>query len=206
MEPITPDIIIQLMFIAFVMVLFSILLNKILGLKPSKMKEIRDKAQNLRERVRQAEILGDTILMQQLQVETMQMMKDMLKKQLVPMCIRCLIFIGIFIVISIFYGQYEYWFWIYFLFSFSFSMIAMGLSYAYKKVKRKEDKRKIFAKEIMESIYPSQQLQLQGSGFHLTGHPATESQDSTNFQESPNAKEENQKVEKSDDWKDRMQN
>ena len=206
MEPITPDIILQLMFIAFVMVLFSLLLNKILGVKPSKMKEIRDKARNLRERVRQAEILGDPVLTQQLQVETMQMMKDMLKKQLVPMCIRCLIFIGIFIVISMFYGQYEYWFWIYFLFSFSFSMIAMGLRYAYKKIRGKEDKRKVFAKEIMESIYPSQQFQLQSSGFHLSGHPATESQDSSNFQESTNVKEENQKVEKSDEWKDRIQN
>jgi len=204
--PITTDVIFQLMVISFVLVLISLGLNKILGVKPSRMKEIRDKARNLRERVRQAEILGDPVLMQQLQAETMQMMRDMLKKQLIPMCIRCVIFLGIFVVMSLVYGQYEYWFWFYFLFSFSFSMVAMGLRYAYKKITGKGDKKKSFAKEIMEFVYPTQQFKLQNSGFHIEGHPATESQDSFNSLESTTKEEENQKVEKPDAWKDKMQN
>lgn len=204
--PITTDIIFELMIISFVLVLISLGLNKILGVKPSKMKEIRDKARNLRERVRQAEILGDSILMQQLQVETMQMMRDMLKKQLIPMCIRCFIFLGIFVIISLVYGQYEYWFWFYFLFSFSFSMAAMGLRYAYKKITGKEDKKKSFAKEIMEFVYPSKQFSSQKSGFHIEGHPATETQDVINNLERTKVDVQNQKVQKPDAWKDKMQN
>ncbi|MFX1259118.1 MAG: hypothetical protein ACFFAN_14785, partial [Promethearchaeota archaeon] len=153
-EPITTEIIIQLMFIAVIMVFFGMLLNKILGVKTSKMKEIRDKAKNLQQRVRQAEILGDTQLLQQLNLETMQLMKQMLIKQIIPLLVRCVIFIGIFIVISMIYSQYEYWFWIYFLFSFTFSMIAMGVRYLYKKATGKEDKRKVLSKEIMQTVYP----------------------------------------------------
>jgi len=206
LKPLTTDIIFELMFIALAMVLFSLLLNKILGVKTSKMREIRTKAKNLRERVRQAEILGDPVLTQQLQVETMALMKHMLKKQLIPMCVRCLIFIGIFIIISMLYSQYEYWFWIYFLFSFSFSMIVFGIKYLYKRVTKKKDKRKGFAKEIMESIYPKQRSTLQSPGFHLAGHPTTESQNLSNSQELTNGDEEKQEVEESDAWKNRIQN
>ena len=206
LKPLTTDVIFELMFIALAMVFFSLLLNKLLGVKTSKMKEIRDKAKNLRERVRQAEILGDAVLMQQLQIETMALMKHMLKKQLIPMCVRCLIFLGIFIIISMLYNQYEYWFWLYFLFSFSFSMIVFGIKYLYKRITKKEDKRKGFAKEIMESIYPKQSSALQSSGFHLEGHPATESQNVSNSQELTNGDEEKKEVEKPDAWKDKIQN
>ena len=203
-EPITTDIILQLMVVAFVMVLFSLLLNKILGVKPSKMKETRDKARNLRERVRQAEILGDSVLMQQLQVETMQMMRDMLKKQLLPLVIRCVIFIGIYIVIGMVYGQYENWFWIYFLFSFSFSMISLGLKYGFKKITGKEDKRKSFAKEIMTSIYPAKRGQ--SFGLNLPGHSEEEFKKTQISHELADQSKEEQEIETSDDWKDRIQN
>ena len=206
LKPLTTDVIFELMFIALAMVLFGLLLNKILGVKTSRMREIRDKAKNLRERVRQAEILGDPVLTQQLQVETMALMKHMLKKQLIPMCVRCFIFIGIFIIISMLYSKYEYWFWIYFLFSFSFSMVVFGIKYLYKRVIKKEDKRKGFAKEIMESIYPKQSSTLQSPGFHLAGHPATESQNISNSQELTNGDEKKQEVEESDAWKNRIQN
>ena len=206
LKSLTNDVIVELMFIALAMVLFSLLLNKLLGVRTSKMREIRDKAKNLRERVRQAEVLGDTVLMQQLQIETMALMKDMLKKQLIPMCVRCLIFLVIFIIISMLYNQYEYWFWIYFLFSFSFSMIVFGIKYLYKRITKKEDKRKGFAKEIMESIYPKQSSILQSSGFHLEGHSATESQNISPSQELTNGDEEIKEVEKPDAWKDKIQN
>ena len=200
-EPLTVDIIYELMFISFALVLFGLLLNKLLGVKPSKMKEIRDKAKNLRERIRQAEILGDQVLLQQLQVETMQLMKIMLKKQLVPMCIRCVIFLGIFIVLSMVYGQYEFWFWIYFLFSFSFSMAAFGLRYLYKKVRKKEDKRKSFAKEIMELVYPKSQIQT--AGFTLTGHTDAEFQTSSTSEDITDQNSEEEKP--ADSWKDKLQ-
>ena len=199
-EPLTIDIVYELMFISFALVLFGLLLNKILGVKPSKMKEIRDKAKNLQERVRQAEILGDTVLMQQLQVETMTLMKTMFKKQLVPMCIRCIIFIGIYFVMLMVYGQYEYWFWIYFLFSFGFSMAAFGLRYLYKRITKKEDKRKQFSKEIMELIYPKSQIQT--AGLSLTGHTDAEFQTPSTSEETTDDSSEEQKQ---DGWKDKLQ-
>jgi len=91
-------------------------------------------------------------------------------------------------------------------FSFSFSMIVFGIKYLYKRVTKKEDKRKGFAKEIMESIYPKQSSTLQSSGFHLEGHPATESQNISNSQELTNGDEEKKEVEMPDAWKDRIQN
>ena len=199
-EPLTIDIIYQLMFISFALVLFGLLLNKILGVRPSKMKEIRDMAKNLQERVRQAEILQDHVLMQQLQVETKQLMLMMMKKQCVPMFIRCIIFIGIYFVMLMVYGQYEYWFWIYFLFSFSFSMAAFGLRYLYKRITKKEDKRKQFSKEIMELIYPKSQIQT--AGLSLTGHIDAEFQTPSTSEETTDDSSEEQKQ---DGWKDKLQ-
>ena len=45
LKPLTNDVIFELMFIALAMVLFSLLLNKLLGVRTSKMREIRDKAE-----------------------------------------------------------------------------------------------------------------------------------------------------------------
>ena len=85
-------------------------------------------------------------------------------------------------------------------------MIVFGIKYLYKRITKKEDKRKGFAKEIMESIYPKQSSALQSSGFHLEGHPATESQNISNSQELTNGDEEKKEVEKLDAWKDKIQN
>ncbi len=202
-EPLTNEIILQLMFVALFMVFFGMLLNWILGLKPSKMKELRKKAKNLRERFHQAQILGDALLIQQLNLETMQLMKVMLKKQLLPLGIRCVIFLGIFIVIGMIFGQYEFWFWIYFLFSLIFGMSAMGIRYLYKKATGKEDKRKLFAKEIMGSILPSKQ----GSLIHLPGQPdSSEALNSLDTQEESKSDKESKESDKTDAWKDRIQN
>jgi len=203
-EPITIEIIYQLMLISLILVIFGLLLNKILGIKQSKMKEIRNKALNLKERLRQAQLLGDTMLLQQLQLETMQLMKQMLKKQIIPMSIRCVIFIVIFIFISMIYSKYEYWIWWYILFSFSFSISTMLLGRLYKKVTGKEDKTKAFAKEIMGTIAPQQSMYMQG--LQLPGHPTTEIQNTRATQEAPRLENVNQKPDKTDSWKEKIQN
>ena len=203
-EPITIEIIYQLMGISFLLVIFGLGLNRILGIRQSKMKEIRNKALNLKERLRQAEVLGDTMLLQQLQLETMQLMKQMLKKQIIPMSIRCVIFIVIFIFISMVYSKYEYWIWFYILFSFIFSISAMLLGRLYKKITGKEDKTKAFAKEIMGTIAPQQSMYMQG--LNLPGHPTTEVQNPQSIQEAPLLDNDNQKTEKTDAWKEKIQN
>lgn len=149
-------IVIQIMFIALGMVIFSTLLNRIFGVKFKDMKEIQDRVFNNQERMRNARALGDTHMMQELQMESVVLMKSMMKKQFIPMCVRCIIFMGIFAVIGFIYAPYDFWFMTYFLFSLLFSFSAMGIRYAYKKMAHKEDKTKIMSREIMGMLNPTQ--------------------------------------------------
>ena len=198
-EPITIEIIFELMYISMGLVIFGLILNKILGLKSSAMKELRYNAKNIQERLIQAQVLGDSRIIQELHVETMQLMKQMLKKQLLPMGIRCVIFLGIFFVISFFYGHYEYWFWIYFLWSLSFSLLSFGLTKLYKKVTGKEDKRKTFAKELMSTISPGQQ-----SSFFISS-TSSETLNSSKNNHELKSEGDNQESKRSNAWKDRIQ-
>ncbi len=142
-------IILQIMFIALGMVLFSSLFNKIFGIKLKDMKELQEKSFNMQERMRNAQELGDREMMQELQLESMTLMKTMMTKQFMPMCARCIVFMIIFAVIGFFYAPYDFWFATYFLFSLLFSFSAMGLKYAYKRVTHKEDKTKSSFRELM---------------------------------------------------------
>lgn len=201
LEPITTDIIFELMYISLGLVIFGLILNKLLGLKSSVMKEIRDDAKNLQERLKQAQVLGDPRIMQELQGETMQLMKQMLKKQFLPMGIRCVIFLGIFFVLSFYYGGYEYWYWVYFLWSLGFSLSVFGLTKAYKKVTGKEDEKKSLAKEIAASLGPKQR-----SSFYISNVSSVKTQDSPIDDQASKSDEGNQESEESDAWKDRLQN
>lgn len=199
LEPITTDIIFELMYISLGLVIFGLILNKILGLKSSVMKEIRNDAKNLKERLKQAQILGDPRIMQELQAETMQLMKQMLKKQFLPMGIRCIIFLGIFFILSFYYGGYEYWYWVYFLWSLGFSLSVFGLTKAYKKVTGKEEEKKSLAKEIAASLG-------QRSSYFISNVSSIETQDSQIDDQTSKNDEENQESKESDSWKDRLQN
>ena len=148
-------IIIQIMFIALGMVLFSSLFNKLFGLNLKDMRELQEKGLNLQERTRSAQALGDIQLMRDLQMESVTLMKSMMKKQFVPMCARCIVFLSIFAVIGIIYAPYDFWFMTYFLFSLLFSFSAMGLKYVYKKATHKED-TKVISRELMGILSPNQ--------------------------------------------------
>jgi len=199
LEPITTEIIFELMYISLGLSIFGLILNKILGLKSSVMKEIRDDAKNLQDRLKQAQVLGDPRIMQELQAETMQLMKQMLKRQFLPMGIRCIIFLGIFYILSFYYGGYEYWYWVYFLWSLGFSLSVFGLTKAYKKVTGKEEEKKRLAKEIAASLG-------QRSSYFISNVSSIETQDSQIDDHTSNNDEENQESEESDSWKDRLQN
>ncbi|MHA1468718.1 MAG: hypothetical protein ACTSP6_11675 [Promethearchaeota archaeon] len=199
LEPITTEIIFELMYISLGLSIFGLILNKILGLKSSVMKEIRNDAKNLQDRLKQAQVLGDPRIMQELQAETMQLMKQMLKKQFLPMGIRCIIFLGIFFILSFYYGGYEYWYWVYFLWSLGFSLSVFGLTKAYKKVTGKEEEKKSLAKEIAASLG-------QRSSYFISNVSSIETQDSQIDDQTSKNDEENQEPEESDSWKDRLQN
>ena len=160
-------IILIILFITIGMTIFSMLLNKILGLKKEEMKKIREQALNLRERMRNAQVLGDPQLLIQIQKETMQLTNQMMKKQLVPMCLRCFIFIGIFTTLSFILADYDSgllpfplwifgsgWFAIYFVFSISFSLLIYGFKRLYKRYIKQETKSQSYLREIMGLISP----------------------------------------------------
>jgi hypothetical protein len=203
LEPLTTEIIFQLMWISIGLVIFGYILNWILGLKPEIMKKIRDDARNLQERLRQAQILGDETLMLQLQQETMSLMKTMLKKQLAPMAIRCVIFLGIFALLSFYFGMYEYWFWVYFGFSLGFSLLAFGIRKLFLRVTGKASKKDQF-RDLMGSLGGTQQ----GMGpFHVSSqieNTSLESSDSQKLTSLETEIEEPDEKLNTGSWKDKI--
>ncbi|MFX1453483.1 MAG: hypothetical protein ACFFCM_21820 [Promethearchaeota archaeon] len=203
LEPLTTEVIIQLMWITIGLVIFGNILNWILGLKPEVMKKIRNDARNLQERLRQAQILGDELLMFQLQQETMDLMKQMLKKQLAPMAIRCVIFLGIFFLLSFQFGMYEYWFWVYFAFSLGFSLLAFGIRKLFLKVTGKETKKDNF-RDLMGSLGGTQQ----GMGpFHISSQMGDRSLETSDLQKQNSLEtnvQEPAESENSGSWKDKI--
>ena len=196
-------VILQILFITIGMFIFGIVLNKILGKSKETIKDFTEKALNLKERMRNAQVLDDTQLMSQLQREMMQLTKQTMLKQFIPICLRCSIFIGIFAVLSFIYTDYDSgllpfpllffgsgWFAFYFLFSISISLIAYGVKRLYKKLTGKDIRTQKDLRELMQIMSPAPQR----SGFSL---PLT-SETSTSVQE------EDQPEEK-DSWKKRVQ-
>ncbi|MFW9772175.1 MAG: EMC3/TMCO1 family protein [Promethearchaeota archaeon] len=199
------DIILQIMLISMGMVALSLLLNRLLGINLNTAKEMREKALNLQERMRTAQITGDVQALLKLQQESTSLMKQMMKKQLIPTCLRCIVFLGIFAIIGIFYANYasgllpffipllgDGWVALYFLFSLSFSLLAYGIKRLYRKITGKTDPKARISKEVMDVLSPRSEET--GSGFQLT-RPLQSS-----FQNS----EQEKKTEKLDSWKDRI--
>lgn len=194
-------IILQIMFISLGMVALGLILNKFLGINLQSARELRDKAQNIQERMRTAQATGNAQEMFALQRESTALMKQMMKKQLIPSCIRCVVFLGIFALIGVFYMNYasgllpfvipllgDGWVAIYFLFSIGFSLLLWGVKKLYRKLTGKVDARSKISKEILEVLSPTSQGT--ASGFQIPT-PA------------PSGSEETEKL---DSWKDRIKN
>ncbi|TFG24643.1 MAG: DUF106 domain-containing protein [Promethearchaeota archaeon] len=157
-------IILQIFFITLGMVAFSMILNKIMGLDPKSAKEIREKAKNLQERMRNAQSTSDSQQLHSLQQESMQLYKEMMKKQLLPSCVRCFIFWGIFAIIGLFYNPYgalldfpilffgDGWVAVYFLFSIGISLLIYLIKRIYRKITGKQDPRKTDITEIRSML------------------------------------------------------
>ena len=148
------EIIIQIMLITITMVGVGEILNRIMGVKSDAVRELREKSINLRERMKMAQLTGETQIMMDLQRESMELTKIMMKKQMIPSCVRCIIFMGLFAVFGAVYAGYEVgllpfpilifgsgWFAVYFLFSITFSLILYGFKRLYRKLTGKEVKR-----------------------------------------------------------------
>ncbi len=164
-------VILQIMFIALALVIFGRFFNKFFGLTAKGMKKYREEARNLQERFNNARIVGDVQMLLQVQTDIKLLTKQMMKRQFLPMCLRCFIFLGIIIVLMIIYAPYgsallpfpllffgSGWFAIYFLFSLGFSLLFYVIKKIYKKMTGKEEKSASFLRELMSMIVPSQNL------------------------------------------------
>jgi len=206
------EIIIQIMFITLAMVGLSEILNRVFGLNMDTAREMRENSRNLQERMKTARLTGNSQEMLELQQESIALTKVMMKKQMIPSCVRCAIFMGIFGLIGGIYIDYGVgllpfpilffgtgWFAVYFLFSISFSLILYGLKRLYRKLTGKEDKRRKASKEILGMLSPesgSQQGNLQLTRPIPNRLPAVD--DTVGEQEDGYGEPE------SDTWKDRI--
>jgi hypothetical protein len=203
----TADIIIQIFLITVAMVAFSEFLNKLMGSNMDTARDLRDKAKNIQERMKTAQLTHDMGELFKLQQESIQLSKQMMKKQLIPSCVRCLIFFGIFAILSIFYADYSAgifpfpilifgsgWFALYFLFSIGLNLLVWGGKRGYRKLTSKEDRRKKASKEILGML----SLQQQESEGHIQlTRPIPESY----LRESPKVEED---INKDDSWKNKI--
>jgi hypothetical protein len=196
------DIIIQVLLITLGMIALGEILNRILGLDRNTARELREKSQAVQERMKVAQTSRDMEEMYRAQQESMQLYKELMKKQMIPSCVRCLVFFGIFAVLNFVYADYvtgllpypvlifgDGWFAIYFLFSIVFQLVIYGFKRLYRKLTGKEDQRKA-SREISGMLAP--QRQGLGSQFQLTRQPQIPPTDDP------------PKSQPTDSWKDRI--
>lgn len=206
-------IIIQILFVTLGMIVLGMGLNYILGLRKEALREMRKKAKNLQERIKNAQLLGDYQLMAQTQQESLQFMKLMMKKQFIPLCLRCVIFISIFAVLGIIYSDYKSgllpfpllifgsgWVAIYIIFSISISLIIYGVKRLYRKITGKGTKTQSYLKEIMGIISSPQQSN------ELPFQISSNTQNYANDYRDVNAGRTNEDVSpRKNSWKDRIE-
>ena len=203
------EIIIQIMLITIAMVALSEVLNRILGINMDAARDLREKSQNLQERMRTARLSGNPQEMHELQQESLELSKQMMKKQMIPTCVRCLIFWGIFALIGFVYADYvagllpfdllffgSGWFAIYFLFSITFSLIIYGFKKLYRKLTGKEVKRSRASRGMLGG-----QTEDPGQIFQLTREIPNESMQEEVIEE---IRDEEGEPSKNDSWKDRI--
>ncbi len=158
-------VVIQIIFITLGMIALGMALNHYLGLTKETLQDMRKKALNFRERMKNAQLMGDYQQLAQIQQESAQFMKIMMKKQMIPLCLRCIIFIGIFMVLGLIYADYESgllpfpllifgsgWVAIYLIFSIFFSLLIWGV----KRLTGMGGKTQSTVKEIMGLVSPQQ--------------------------------------------------
>ncbi len=205
-------VIIQILFITICMIIFGMILNYVLGARKDALSDLTNKAMNLQERMRNAQHLGDYQLMVKLQQESVQLIKQMMKKQIIPLFIRCAIFLGIFAILTIIYSDYRSgllsfpvlffgsgWVAVYFLFSITISLIIYLGKRLYRKITGKGKSSQSYLSNLIKMISPTQQDS--SEPFQIS---TKEQYQTTNY----NKTTKNHQVEdlstKKDAWKDRL--
>lgn len=143
----TPDIILQITLFSIGMVILSNLFAKKFGTSTSQQLELQEKMQQFQVRMQEAQHSPQEL--QRLQVEMMGYMNQMLKKQLLPMLVRTLIFFGFFGLLALLYKEYDEifpfnilffgkgYFALYFVVSLCFSLVVGLIKMIVRKINPK---------------------------------------------------------------------
>ncbi len=142
------------------------LFNKIWGLKSQNVVDLKEKFSNLQKRMVNAQRTGDPYEMRQLQLEVNFLAKSMMKKQFLPLCARCILFFGVYIILDVFvFFDYrtgllpfpilffgDGWISLYFLFSIGFFLLIYGCKWLYRKVTGKEKKKGFGIRSLLNDL------------------------------------------------------
>lgn len=177
--------------------------NKLFGLSSSERRELMQKTMDLQTSMK--ETTGDPEAMAALQKEAMVLMQQMLKKQMIPMCVSCISFWILWAILGVFYAEYSVnagllpfsvfifgngWEGVYILTSFSILGISILIKYLYKK------------KKGIESSGPGLFDLLSGGASQATPRNLLISRPDTT--EAVEKEEASSDEEREDSWKDRI--
>jgi hypothetical protein len=129
----------QMFLIVLGIVVFSQIFNLVFGLKFSQQMENQQRIREIQEEILNPQNSPEEI--QRLQAESMKIMSETLKKNLIPSCVRCGIFLIIFWVLGLFYSEVDFlgqgsgYYGIYLLFSLGLSFIIYGIKRIWKKIR-----------------------------------------------------------------------
>ena len=158
-------IILLVMIVTLSMIIIGMVFNKVWGVKQSNFMELKNNLSNLQERMKNAQMMGDIRQMKQLQLEANQMFKSLIFKQFLPLCVRCILFLGVWIVLTFIFRDYntgllpfqipilgDGWFALYFLFSLGFFLLIYAIKKLYKKLAGKEEGKPSMFKQLMKDL------------------------------------------------------
>jgi uncharacterized membrane protein (DUF106 family) len=142
------DVILQIIFISIGMVLLSQWFQKRFSLPRETQMHLQERLQNIQNEMRVSQ--SNPRQMQSLQNEMMEIMRTIMKKQMAPMCARSILFLGIWGLLGLLYGQYDEvipfwfifgrgWFALYFLVSIILSIIIALIKKEIKKRKPQDE-------------------------------------------------------------------
>lgn len=201
-------IILEIFFITLGMFFFGLVFRHIFGLNKEGMEKYREKAKQIQERMKNAQLVGDARMMQETQRDSMELTKEMMKKQFVPLCLRCVIFLGIFALLGAIFAPYSSgliifipifgnifgtgWAAVYILFSLGFSLIYFISKKIYEKLTGKQTKS--ITGDMMDMLSPDQSAKYDIMDYSTkkSSEIKKASQKSTN------------NMKKGDNWKDKI--
>ncbi len=139
-------IILQIMLITVIVYFSRMAFYKLFGQTSSERRELLQNIQEMQNRIN--EVVGDADEFGKLQKEAMGLMKQMMIKQMIPMCISCITFWVLWVILGIIYVDYstglipfpvlffgDGWVGLYIIISFGLFVVVYLIKFTYRKIK-----------------------------------------------------------------------